>query len=62
MRSPLSSKSDTCHSENEAGYSDLFKQLKDRGLSGVQLVISDDHAGMKKAIDSHFTGACWQRR
>lgn len=48
---------DICHSENEAGYSGLFKQLKDRGLSGVQLVISDDHTGMKKAIGSHFTGA-----
>ncbi len=49
------------HSENEADYGDLFKQLKNRGLSGVQLVISDDHAGMKKAVHRHFTGASWQR-
>ena len=52
---------DVSHSENEADYSDLFKHLTDRGLSGVQLVISDDHKGMRKAIDSHFTGAAWQR-
>lgn len=52
---------DVSHSENEADYSDLFKKLIDRGLSGVQLVISDDHNGMRNAIDRHFTGASWQR-
>ena len=52
---------DVSHSENEADYGDLFKQMIDRGLKGVQLVISDDHQGMRKAIDSHFTGASWQR-
>lgn len=52
---------DVSHSENEADYGDLFVKLKDRGLKGVQLIISDDHKGMRKAIDSHFTGASWQR-
>ena len=52
---------DVSHSENEADYGDLFKNLISRGLKGVQLVISDDHQGMRKAIDSHFPGASWQR-
>lgn len=49
------------HSENGADYSLLFRSLKARGLKGVQLVISDDHQGMRQAIDSNFIGACWQR-
>ena len=52
---------DVSHSENEADYGDLFMKLKDRGLKGVQLVISDDHKGIKKAVESHFIGSCWQR-
>jgi len=32
-----------------------------RGLSGVRYVVSDDHAGMVKAIERHFQGAVWQR-
>jgi len=44
---------DVSHCENEADYGDLFDQLKDRGLSGVQLVISDDHEGTKKAVHRH---------
>ena len=35
-------------------------QLKARGLSGVELVISDDHAGLRKAISEVFTEAAWQ--
>jgi transposase-like protein len=49
------------HSENGADYSLLFRSLKARGLKGVQLVISDDHQGMRQAIDSSFPGASWQR-
>src|SRR6202012_1238279 len=32
-----------------------------RGLHGVKLVISDAHAGLKKAISEIFLGASWQR-
>jgi putative transposase len=32
-----------------------------RGLPGVQLVISDAHAGLKQAIREVFVGAAWQR-
>ena len=35
--------------------------LKARGLSGVHLVISDAHAGLKAAVAQQFTGASWQR-
>jgi transposase-like protein len=47
--------------ESEATYQDLFRSLKSRGLSGVELVISDDHGGIKAAVDRHFQGASWQR-
>jgi transposase-like protein len=47
--------------ESEATYQELFRSLKRRGLSGVQLVISDDHEGLKAAIARHFQGASHQR-
>jgi len=48
-------------SESEASWSAVFAELKQRGLHGVRYVVSDDHAGMVKAIDRHFQGAAWQR-
>ncbi len=39
----------------------MFRDLKARGLSGVRLVTSDDHRGLKAAIDRHFQGTGWQR-
>jgi putative transposase len=47
--------------ESEATYQDLFRSLKARGLKGVELVISDDHEGLKAAVFRHFQGASWQR-
>jgi putative transposase len=47
--------------ESEATYHELFRSLKRRGLSGVELVVSDDHGGLKAAIARHFQGACHQR-
>ena len=47
--------------ESEATYQDLFRGLKARGLRGVVLVTSDDHAGLRAAIARHFQGAGWQR-
>jgi transposase-like protein len=35
--------------------------LKERGLHGVELVISDDDAGLRKAIAEVFTEGLWQR-
>jgi len=47
--------------ENETTWSDLFRDLKRRGLSDVQLVTSDDHEGIKAAAKRFFQGASWQR-
>ncbi len=47
--------------ESEATYQELFRSLKSRGLSGVELVVSDDHEGLKAAIFRHFQGVCYQR-
>jgi putative transposase len=47
--------------ESEATYQELFRSLKQRGLSGVELVVSDDHEGLKAAVSRHFQGASWQR-
>jgi putative transposase len=47
--------------ESEATYQELFRSLKRRGLSGVELVVSDDHEGLKAAVSRHFQGAAHQR-
>jgi putative transposase len=47
--------------ESEATYHELFRSLKRRGLSGVELVVSDDHEGLKSAVSRHFQGAAYQR-
>ena len=47
--------------ESEATYQELFRRLKARGLQGVMLITSDDHAGLRAAIARHFQGASWQR-
>jgi len=52
---------DVAATESEATYQELFRSLKARGLSGVQLVTSDDHLGLRRAIERHFQGAGWQR-
>jgi transposase-like protein len=47
--------------ESEATYQELLRSLKSRGLKGVELVVSDDHAGLKAAIARQFQGATYQR-
>ena len=47
--------------ESEATYQELFRSLKSRGLKGVELVVSDDHEGLKSAVCRHFQGASHQR-
>ena len=46
--------------EDELFWSSLFDDLKQRGLSGVQLVVSDGHKGIQKAVRESFIGASWQ--
>ena len=52
---------DVGDSENEGFWTAFLRSLKTRGLDGVKLVISDAHTGLKKAIDTVFQGAAWQR-
>ncbi len=47
--------------EKGAAYTSLLRGLIDRGLSGVRLVVSDDHEGIKAAVFSELPGAEWQR-
>jgi putative transposase len=48
-------------SENEAFWAEFIASLKERGLTGVKLVISDAHVGLTKAIRRQLQGCVWQR-
>jgi putative transposase len=48
-------------SEDETFWGRFLRSLKDRGLTGVRLVISDAHAGLRNAIRRHLQGSSWQR-
>lgn len=48
-------------SESEQTWKDLFRWLNDRGLHGVNYVVSDAHKGLVAAIQKSFQGAVWQR-
>ncbi|MCC5575736.1 IS256 family transposase [Microtetraspora sp. AC03309] len=52
---------DVTSSEDGAGWLAFLRGLVARGLSGVQLVTSDCHAGLRDAIASTLPGAVWQR-
>ena len=47
--------------ESLASWSEFFSWLKQRGLRGVDLITSDDHGGLVRAIRQHFQGVTWQR-
>lgn len=48
-------------SEEAAFWLEFLRSLVERGLKGVQLVISDAHEGLKLAINQVLTGTSWQR-
>lgn len=48
-------------SEDRAFWTAFLRSLVTRGLTGVRLVISDAHVGLKQAISTVLTGATWQR-
>jgi putative transposase len=52
---------DVGDSEDGAFWTAFLRSLRTRGLTGVQLVISDAHAGLKAAISAVLIGAAWQR-
>jgi putative transposase len=47
--------------ENDETWSAFLQGLVDRGLTGVRLTVSDAHAGLRRALQSLFPGASWQR-
>ena len=47
-------------SEDSLFWEDLFDDLKGRGLRGVELIVSDGHKGIQKAVKESFIGASWQ--
>ncbi|MEA4928897.1 MAG: IS256 family transposase [Candidatus Limiplasma sp.] len=48
-------------SETEAGWTEFFRELKGRGLVQVEMVISDSHKGLVRAVKQCYQGATWQR-
>ena len=52
---------DVVTSEDGAAWLAFLRSLISRGLSGVQLLVSDAHSGLVNAIAAAFPGAAWQR-
>jgi putative transposase len=52
---------DLANRESASSWKDFISALRDRGLRGVQLAISDDHPGLKRAIREVLPEATWQR-
>lgn len=48
-------------SEAEAHWRTFLKSLQERGLTGVTLIVSDDHAGLRAARQAVFPSVPWQR-
>jgi transposase-like protein len=48
-------------SEHEVHWRAFLEQLKTRGLGGIRMIISDDHAGLKAARLAVFGSIPWQR-
>jgi transposase-like protein len=48
-------------SEAETHWRKFLQSLLDRGMHGVKLVVSDDHAGLKAARQDVMPGVPWQR-
>ena len=47
--------------ESRSSWRDFLVKVRDRGLHGVEFVVSDDHSGLKKAIREILCEAAWQR-
>ena len=48
-------------SEDGAFWTEFLRSLRARGLAGVRLVISDQHLGLKAAVEAVMVGSAWQR-
>jgi putative transposase len=47
--------------ESQSSWRDFLVGLRQRGLRGVELTITDDHHGLKKAVAEVFPESAWQR-
>ena len=52
---------DVCEKESESSWNEFLGSLKDRGLRGVDIVTSDNHKGLVKAVKENLPGVSWQR-
>lgn len=48
-------------SEAEVHWREFIASLQSRGLHGVRMITSDDHAGLREALAARFSGVPWQR-
>ena len=48
-------------SEAEVHWREFLASLQQRGLHGVRMIVSDDHAGLKAAREARLPGVPWQR-
>jgi len=48
-------------SEAEVHWREFLGSLQARGLHGVKLIVSDDHPGLKAALQARFASVPWQR-
>ncbi len=49
------------HRESASSWRELLMSLRQRSLQGVEFVVSDDHAGLRRAIQEVLPEAVWQR-
>jgi len=47
--------------ESEESWTEFFVSLKNRGLRGMEILVSDNHSGLIKAVKKQFQGVTWQR-
>lgn len=47
--------------ESEDTWTEVFRELKQRGVNGVERLISDGHTGIQAAVRTQFDGVSWQR-
>ena len=52
---------ETAFGETEEAWRRFIRQLKARGLSGVEVATSDAHEGLRQALETAFPGLIWQR-
>lgn len=52
---------DVANRESNSSWKDFLAKLRDRGLSGVEFVVSDHHHGIRNALREVLPEAAWQR-